>query len=877
MKELPKKYLPETVEPTLADKWESEKVYYYDKSRGRDETFVVDTPPPTVSGSLHIGHVFSYTHTDMVTRYQRMKGKNILYPMGWDDNGLPTERRVQNKFGIRCNPRMEYDSGWKPEEIGKSKGFAEVSRQNFIESCALVTDEDEKVFEKLWRRLGLSVDWRQQYATIDPHCRKISQRSFLDLWEKGFVYQNESPTMWDVDYQTALAQADIEDREKPGAYHDIAFAIDQDTEFIISTTRPELLCSCIAVVAHPEDDRFQKYFGQEATTPLFGAKVPIIASDHADPEKGSGIMMVCTFGDAADVDWWKKNSLPIKQTIGSDGRMAEVDFSEGVFQSENPGKAAEIYGELVGLKVHQARQKIAEILARPGTSVFSEECALRAEPKQITHPVKFYEKGDRPVEFITTRQWFIRILEHKDALLAQGEKVNWHPAHMSTRYSNWVEGLNQDWCISRQRFFGVPFPVWYSVSSSGETEYDKPILASAESLPVDPFMDCPPGFEESQRDQPGGFTGDPDVMDTWATSSLTPQLAAHWGEESELMEQIFPMDVRPQSHEIIRTWAFYTIAKAWMHHSKVPWHNVVISGWILDPDRKKMSKSKGNVVTPENLLDQYSSDAVRYWTARARLGVDTAYDESVFKVGRKLSTKLFNASKFVLGFLEDGEINQFDASGVTEKVDRDFLKGLKEVVEAADSNYQGFDYAGALSVSEQSFWDFCDNYLELVKVRAYGSEGVSKEASDSAKLTLLKSLSVYLRLLAPVMPFVTEEIWSWYLAGSKEGGDFRSIHRSKWPEIDEFDGVVEQSEQEGSGLVSVASEILAQVRFAKSEAQKKLKWPVRALEVYGSETMLLKARAVEGDISRAANLTGGAIAFREGSELKVHITLADSE
>ncbi|MCB0325176.1 MAG: valine--tRNA ligase [Bdellovibrionales bacterium] len=570
MQELPKKYQHQDVEARWAEYWENAKSYRWDASQSRDETFVVDTPPPTVSGSLHVGHVFSYTHTDLIVRYQRMRGKNIMYPMGWDDNGLPTERRVQNKFGITCSPELPYDPAWQPAPDGAERKHPEaISRRNFIEACTLVTSEDEKAFESLWRHLGLSVEWQQQYATIDEHCRATSQRSFLDLIAKGLVYSVESPTMWDVTFQTALAQADIEDRPQPGAYHDVRFGIDGGGSFVISTTRPELIVSVIAVVAHPDDERYQPLFGKSAITPLFHARVPILPSTHADPEKGSGIMMVSTFGDAADVEWWRSSGLPIKQVINRAGRFDPVDFTEEPFVSVAPEKAKAAYDELVGKTVKQVRKRVAELLAEEGSAVDGQGAALVGALKPIEHPVKFYEKGDLPVEFVTTRQWFIRLLDHKQELLAQGEKIQWHPPHMQARYSNWVEGLNYDWCISRQRFFGVPFPVWYPISTAGEVLFDEPIFADPARLPVDPLSEAPPGYQAEQRGEPGGFAGDPDIMDTWATSSLTPQIVSKWGIDEQRHRKLFPMDMRPQSHEIIRTWAFYTIAKAWMHEREI--------------------------------------------------------------------------------------------------------------------------------------------------------------------------------------------------------------------------------------------------------------------------------------------------------------------
>lgn len=863
-REVPKKYKHTEVEATWQEFWDREGVYEWDSNIDREQTFVVDTPPPTVSGSLHVGHVFSYTHTDLIVRFQRMCGKNIMYPMGWDDNGLPTERRVQNTFGITCNPRLPYQEGWKPAQKSakERKKPEEISRQNFIDACDVLTREDEKAFEELWRNLGLSVEWKQQYATIDSHCRRASQRSFLDLVEKDLVYSVESPTMWDVGFQTALAQADIEDRDKPGAYHDIRFAVEGGGSFTISTTRPELLVACIAVVAHPSDERYKSLFGKNAITPLFGAKVPISPSEHADPEKGSGIMMVCTFGDAADVEWWKTSSLPIKQVIGRKGRFESVDFTSEPFLSVDAERAANSYSQIEGSSVVGARKKVVELLSAENSAFDDKAPALIAPPRAIEHPVKFYEKGDQPLEFVTTRQWFVKILEHKDALLKQGDKIEWHPAHMKTRYTNWVQGLNYDWCISRQRFFGVPFPVWYRLDDSGQPKYDTPIYADKSQLPIDPLAECPAGFTEEQRGVPGGFVGDPDVMDTWATSSLTPQIVSHWGVDDERHEKLFPMDMRPQSHEIIRTWAFYTIAKAWMHEGEIPWRNVVISGWILDPDRKKMSKSKGNVVTPNHLLEQYSSDAVRYWASRARLGVDTAYDENVFTNGRKLVMKLFNASRFVHSQLEEFGTKEISLESVTEELDRALIDSLRKTIALATSSFAAFDYAQALAHAETAFWSFCDSYLELAKVRAYSDEDSKGRASAVA--TLEWSMSVFLRLLAPVLPYVTEEVWSWHFSqkSNATGGRLSSVHRASWPNADEVAQVPGPSH---STSFDCAVEVLAAIHHAKSKAQKTLKWPVSSLRIKGDSSSIAALKPVLGDIGSAGRVSEEAFSFEESA------------
>ncbi len=842
MSEIPKKYDPKVAEDKWQAYWSAQGTYKWDDQIGRDDTFSVDTPPPTVSGSLHIGHCFSYSHQDFLVRYQRMQGKNIQYGMGWDDNGLPTERRVQNIFGIRCDPTLPYDAEWTPRrDKGKKDPVEIVSRKNFIEACALVTHEDEKVFEDIWTRLSLSVDWTQTYATIDEHCRRISQVSFLDLVKKGFVYNVESPTMWDVDFQTAVAQAECEDRDRPGTMHDIRFAIENGGELTIATTRPELLAGCIAVVAHPDDERFKPLFGQYAITPLFHCKVPILASEHADPEKGTGILMVCTFGDSADVDWWKQSSLPLKQVIGLNGHLLPIDFSDELYGSVNPEAAHTAYAQLDGQYAKKAKRITADLLREEGTGPHGEGIALVGEPKQLNHPVKFYEKGDRPLEFVPTRQWFIKILEHKDALLAQGAKIEWHPSFMRTRFDHWVEGLNQDWCISRQRYFGVPFPVWYPIAADGRIQHDTPIYASADQLPVDPMSDTPAGFTPDQRGVPGGFSADPDVMDTWATSSMTPQIQSHWSQDDERHNKIFPFDIRPQSHEIIRTWAFYTIVKAWMHENEIPWKHVTVSGWVLDPDRKKMSKSKGNVITPEGLFDEFSVDGIRYWAARASLGSDTANDPQVFKQGKRLANKIFNASKFVHLQLEGDD--GFSSSDIAHPLDHAFILTLNQLVAKCSASFEGFDFATVLHRTEELFWQFCDHYLELVKTRAYAE--TESEGRRSARATLMLSLQTFLKLLAPFQPYVTEEVWSWQFAA--QTGE-SSIHKASWPtQI----ALQPQENAVSEETFAVAISVVSQIRGAKSAAQKSLKWPVEALRISGPEATLAQFSLVKGDVLRA--------------------------
>jgi valyl-tRNA synthetase len=856
MRDLPKTYKHKDLETSWKERWRLDGVYSWDSTKNRSDTFVVDSPPPTVSGSLHIGHVFSYTHQDLLVRYQRMKGKNICYPMGWDDNGLPTERRVQNLFRVKCDPTVPYDPNWVPERRKKGP-VQEISRENFIEACAQVTREDEAAFEDLWRTLGLSIDWDLQYATIDEHCRRISQNSFLEMVDKGFAYSREAPTMWDVDFQTAVAQAEVEEKMRPGNFHDIRFSIERGGDFVISTTRPELLPACIAVAAHPDDKRYQSMFGQQAITPLFESKVPILPSNHADPEKGTGILMICTFGDSADVEFWKHSGLPIKQIIGRTGVLLPVVFGQDNFGSENVPKAQRNYDELMGLPVDKARTRIAELLA--GDQLPDGSCPLVSAPRSIEHPVKFYEKGERPLEFVPTRQWFVRLLEHRDDLKKQGAKIQWHPPHMETRYQQWVEGLNLDWCISRQRYFGVPFPVWYPLDGQGDCSFEKPLFALPCQLPVDPMSSVPPGYSEEQRDQPNGFRGDPDVMDTWATSSLTPQVVSHWSIDEKRHQRLFPFDIRPQSHEIIRTWAFYTIVKAWIHNNDIPWKHVVVSGWILDPDRKKMSKSVGNVVTPRHLIKQYSADGVRYWASRARLGADTAFDEGVLKIGKRLCTKLFNASRFVLSQLDrvGAHLDVLTPKQIGNEVDRDFFVKLERTAIEAGEAFERFDYATALEVSEKTFWTFCNDYIELVKKRSYGDEDTP--GRQSALATLNQALQMFLRLFAPFLPFIAEEIWSWRFAQS-EGRD-GSIHRANWPTAQEYSDLVGP---QVPGCYEAGIEVLTKIRAAKTESKVNLRWPVKALKITGNRDSLAILQAAVGDVIGAGSVGPDVVEFQEG-------------
>jgi valyl-tRNA synthetase len=697
--------------------------------------------------------------------------------------------------------------------------------------------------------VGLSVAWELTYTTINDRSRRVAQRAFLRNLARNEAYASEAPTMWDVDFQTAVAQAEMEDRPTSGAYHQLVFrGHDGGGDIHIDTTRPELLAACVAVVVHPDDARWRDRLGTEVTTPLFGVPVPVVAHALADPEKGTGAAMVCTFGDATDVVWWRELDLPLRSVVQRDGRL----------QSERPewlvtDAAMGAWEALGGKTTRAARRQIVELLAASGE--------LEGDPRPIQHEVRYYERGERPLEIVTSRQWYIRNgardPDRRQALLDAGRALAWHPDFMRIRYEHWVGGLNGDWLISRQRYFGVPFPVWYPVGSDGDIVHDRPIPADEASLPVDPQSEPPPGYTESQRGQPGGFVGDPDVMDTWATSSLSPQLAGAWEDDPDLFGRIFPMDLRPQGPEIIRTWLFSTVLRSQLEHGLLPWSNVSINGWILDPDRKKMSKSKGNVVTPEALVAEHGADGVRYWACCAAPGTDTAVDPAQMRVGRRLSIKVLNASKFVLGMAAGG-------GEVTEPLDRAMLARLASVVAAATDAFETYQYQQVLERTEAFFWSFCDDYLELVKSRAYGqTDGEVSAPSASACAALALALSVQLRLLAPFLPFVTEEVWSWWQDGS--------IHRAAWPRASELP--VDPSAD--PSLLDVVAEALAAVRRAKTTEKRSLRAPVARLQITDTAERLAAIGAARSDLCQAGNVVD--LVLIGGADASILVELAPDD
>jgi valyl-tRNA synthetase len=872
---VPERPSPDGLEEKWSAVWAQQRTYTFDRAAAlagpRDRIFSIDTPPPTASGSLHIGHVYSYSQTDTLARYKRMAGYEVFYPIGWDDNGLPTERRVQNYYGVRGDASLPYEPGYQPPQQGgegKSVRAADqqpISRRNFIELCDVLTVVDEQAFEAVFRRLGLSVDWEITYRTINDRSRSVAQEAFLGNVRRGEAYQAEAPGLWDVTFQTAVAQAELEARDYPGHFHRIAFhrGADQGGEAVfVETTRPELLPACVALIAHPDDERYAALFGTTVTSPLFGVELPVLAHPLAEPDKGAGIAMCCTFGDLTDVQWWRELQLPTRSVVQRDGRV-QRETPEWI-ESE-AGRGA--FAELAGKTTFSARAAVVDALRASGD--------LDGEPTPTQRKANFYQNGDKPLEIVTSRQWYIRNggrdAALREELLERGRELEFHPAYMRTRYENWVGGLNGDWLISRQRFFGVPLPVWYPVDDNGDPSFDRPILPDASALPVDPAAEPAPGYEESQRARPGGFVGDPDVMDTWATSSLSPQIAAGWHGDDQLFEAVFPMDLRPQAHDIIRTWLFSTIVRAHLEHHSLPWRHATISGFILDPDRKKMSKSKGNAVTPLDMLVQHGTDGIRYWAASARLGTDAALDVGQMKVGRRLAIKILNASKFALSFGEAGDTadeedpaDEGDRHGaVTEPLDVAMLAALRDVVIRATGALDDYDYSRGLETVEAFFWTFCDDYLELVKDRAYGGRGPGPAAS--AQAALRAALDVLLRLLAPFLPFATEEVWSWWHQGS--------VHRAPWPTAGETEPAASDPSPQ---LLQAVGAALAGIRKAKSEAKVGMRAEVASAVVAGPpEELALVRRAVDDlraagriervDFAAAATLTVTDVVLAGGS------------
>jgi len=790
-------YDPKIEEPKWQKFWADEKVYRFD-SKSNKPIYSIDTPPPTVSGKMHLGHSFSYSQQDFIARYHRMKGENVYYPFGTDDNGLPTERLIEKLKNVKST-RME--------------------RHEFTGLCYDTLKEIKPAFIQDWINLGMSCDFDGSYSTIDPHCQKTSQYSFIDLFEKGRIFQEESPISWCTLCQTAIAQTEFEDVELTSHFNDIIFKVG-GKDVIVATTRPELLPACVAVFVHPDDKRYKDLVGKHAKVPLFNLEVPILTDEKADPEKGTGVVMCCTFGDKTDSEWWYKHRLPLRVAITKDGKLNEL---------------GEKYA---GLPIKEARKVIIEDMKAAG---------LLIRQQQITHPVNVHERCGTELEILKTKQWFIRILDKKEELIAAADKMTWYPEHMKSRYVHWVENLNWDWCISRQRYFGVPFPVWYC------KECGKVMVADKDSLPVDPLKDKPKkkcGCGSSE------FIPEKDVMDTWATSSVSPQIVTNWqskGNYSVDFKKMYPMSLRPQAHDIIRTWAFYTIVKGIYNCGNVPWNNIMISGWALDPRGKKMSKSKGNVVDPQPMIDKYSADALRFWSAGSKLGDDLPFQEKDLVTGKKMVTKLWNASKFSMQHLQDFALCKTDPD--LEIMDLWVLSKMQKLIKDCTASFDAYEYAVAKFAAEKFFWGtICDNYLEICKDRLYNPDSRGKDARLAAQFTLYKILLTTIKLVAPIMPHITESIYQSYFAKS-DGA--KSIHVSDWPRFEQS-FVDEEAEKTGD----IAVEIICAIRKFKSEKKVSLKKEVNIV-IECTADQKQRIESVMGDIK--STCTAKNISFGKGS------------
>ena len=778
--------------------WDEDGTYKFRNTRDRKAVYSIDTPPPTVSGSLHVGHVFSYTHTDVIARYKRMRGYDVFYPMGWDDNGLPTERRVQNYYGVRVDVSLPYDPDFQPPFEGTdgkkidAKDQVPISRKNFIELCERLTAQDEKLFEALWRKLGLSIDWSQTYHTIGQHPQRVAQKAFLRNLARGEAYQQDAPGLWDVTFQTAVAQAELESREYPGFYHKVAFRFEDGTPIYIETTRPELLAACTSLIANPNDERYKQYFGQYVYSPLFKVKVPILAHPAAEMDKGAGIAMCCTFGDVTDVEWWRDLKLPTRPIIQRNGRIV-MDTPDWI---EDPA-GREVFAETAGKTTFSARKIIVDKLRESGD--------LDGEPTPTKRMTNFYEKGDKPLEIVTSRQWYLKNggtdAKLNAELIERGKELEFHPDFMRVRYENWVHGLNGDWLISRQRFFGVPFPLWYPVNASGEPDYDHPITPSEDRLPIDPTIDVPEGYDESQRDVPGGFTAEKDIMDTWATSSLTPQIVTHWAEPDEaskaLFASTFPMDLRPQGQDIIRTWLFSTVDRAHLENKCLPWAHATLSGWILDPDHKKMSKSKGNVVPPSSVIEPYGADTMRLAILFiAPPEKDFDWDPKAVEGANRFIKR---AWRIVWQLVQSGDANvAFDKSVLDETAMKLYRERHRTIAKCTEDFDRG-QFNTAISA-----------VMELVNAAsAYLNATEGAERDKALCYGVAKDI---VSVLAPICPFWADELW--HEALGCEG----NAYTAAWPEFD----LAESVEDTVQIVVQVLGKVRGRIDVARDASNEEM-------------------------------------------------------
>lgn len=736
-----KGYNPHEVEKEMQEFWERRQVYKFD-TKSKAELFSIDTPPPTVSGKMHLGHAFSYSHQDFIARFKRMQGFNVFYPWGFDDNGLATELFIENKYKVHAE---------------------KMQRHEFVKLCLEGTKEAEQIMREEWQRMGISVDWHIFYRTISPEVVKLSQKSFVDLYRMGRAYRKKDTTTWCVKCRTAIAQAELEDVEKETQFVYIKFDVENANEKItIATTRPEMMPACVAVFVNPADKRYKNLVGKKVVLPFLNRAVPILESEIASQEKGTGAVYFCTFGHYEDVEFFRTQNLPVVEILNPDGTLNE---NAGIFR---------------GMHISELRGRIIEELKKLGR-------VEKIEP--LRHVVNVHERCGTPVEFIVTKQWFIKYLDLKKKFLEEAKKIKWHPPFMFHRLEHWINGLKWDWCISRQRYYGIPFPVWYC------KKCNEIFIADEKDLPIDPLKDSPKkacicGSKE--------FLPERDVIDTWATSSLTPQIAIKLS-SPKLYKKLFPMDLRPQAHDIINFWLFYTLAKSIMHENKIPWKNVMISGYALDSKGKKMSKSKGNIVEPSAIIEKYSADCLRFWAAGASLGNDLPFQEKDLLAGRNFITKMWNASKFALMHLEG--FNEKNAKLRT--IDKWLLSKLNALIKFCTESFEEYEYQKVKSAVEQFYWhSFCDNYIEIVKDRLYNPSNYGEGEKFGAQYALYVATETCLKLLAPILPHVTEKIFQ-MLPGKKET---ESIHLSRFPEFSKKQED-KKAEEAGNLLVEIVSAV----------------------------------------------------------------------
>jgi valyl-tRNA synthetase len=807
--EFPKNYDPRTAEPRLRQLWDELGIHRFDPASDKP-IFSIDTPPPYVSSAhLHVGHAMSYSQAEFVVRYKRMRGFNVFYPMGFDDNGLPTERYVETKY-----------------KINKGK----ITRPEFVELCLKETKLGAQTYRDLWEALAISVDWSLLYSTIDPRSQRTSQTSFVDLHEKGLIVRREEPIQYCFFCQTSLAQADVEIEEKNSALNDIVFIGANGERLIISTSRPELLPACVALYVHPDDERYRALVGKTARVPLFDYPVPIKTSEAVDLEFGTGLMMVCTWGDNDDVIKWKEDGLDTRIVFDARGRLNALA------------------GEFAGLGVEEGRKAIIAKLTETGL-------LLKSEP--LAHKVGVHERCGHTVEFHHSPQWFITVLPFRDEYLRRAEELRWAPPFMRVRYDDWVKGLKWDWCISRQRYYGVPFPVWYCAACK------EPWIARREMLPVDPTQSLPPADARCAKCGGAAFAGEPDVMDTWMTSSLTPLINSRWAFGDPLHERIYPMDVRVQAFEIIRTWLFYTVVKSHHHTNTLPWKDVMISGWGLDEKGKKMSKRAGNFVDPMDVIKKYSADALRYWSAGATLGNDLRYNERDVADGKRLMNKLWNAIRFISTYLQDAEGRLATLTpGAPTPVDGWILSRFHRVAQQATAYLEEFEYSLALKTTERFFFaELCDNYLEIVKERFWNPARFSPGQVEAARHTLFTIGLGVLKLFAPFIPHITEEL---YQIVFRPFGGAASLHVAPWPAADES-AINEQSDELGRTLVA----ILTGARRWKTEQAAHQGHPLRSMLVTCPDRLREFLEPVMEDLRAAAR--ADAIGFAEGGSVPTEI------